>query len=65
MSPPGRLRPRAEGLWQATDSAQGLSVSGLSRKGEFRSARHAGTPLSAHGSAKALVPERAAHRAVQ
>ena len=29
---PGRHRPQADGLWQATDSLQGLSVSGLSPK---------------------------------
>jgi len=49
MSPPGRHRPEADGLRQATDSPQGLSVSGLSPKGEFRSAQHEGTPLSGAG----------------
>jgi hypothetical protein len=34
MSPPGRHRPEADGLRQATDSPQGLSVSGLSPKGD-------------------------------
>jgi Ca2+-transporting ATPase len=48
MSPPGRHRPQADGLRQATDSPQGLSVSGLSPKGEFRSAQHEGTPVSEH-----------------
>lgn len=35
MSPQGRHRPEAAGLRQVTDSPQGLSVSGLSPKGEF------------------------------
>jgi hypothetical protein len=34
MSPPGRHRPEADGLRQATDSPQGLSVSGLGPTGE-------------------------------
>lgn len=34
-------------------------------KGEFRSAQHEGTPVSAHGRSKALIPERAARRVVQ
>jgi len=46
MSPPGRHRPEADGLRQATDSPKGLSVSGLSPKGEDGSAQHAGTPVS-------------------
>ena len=33
MSPHGRHRPEADVLRQATDSPQGLSVSGLSPKG--------------------------------
>jgi hypothetical protein len=46
MSPPGRYRPQADGLRQTTDSPQGLSVSGLSPKGEYRSAQQEGTPVS-------------------
>jgi hypothetical protein len=34
MSTQGRSRPEADSLRQATDSPQGLSVSGLSPKGE-------------------------------
>jgi hypothetical protein len=37
MSPPGRHRPEDAVLRQATDSPQGLSVSGLSPAGEFPS----------------------------
>ena len=47
MSPPGRHRPEADNVRQATDSPQGLSVSGLSPKGEIRSAQHAGSPVTA------------------
>jgi transcriptional regulator with XRE-family HTH domain len=47
MSPPGRHRPQTDGLRQATDSLQGLPVSGLSLKGEYRSAPHQATPMSA------------------
>ena len=53
MSAPGRHRPEADGLRQATDSPQGLSVSGLSPKGEYRSAQHEGTPVSK----AALMPD--------
>ena len=45
MRPPGRHRPKADVLRQATDSPQGLSVSGLSPKGEYRSAKHEATPV--------------------
>jgi hypothetical protein len=41
-NPPGRHRPQADGLRQATHSVQGLSVSGLSPKGEFRRAQPEG-----------------------
>ena len=41
------MSPEADGLRQATDSPQGLSVSGLSPKGEYRSAQHEGTPVTA------------------
>jgi len=46
MSPPGRRRPEADGLRQAADGPQGLSASGLSPKGEYRSAQHDGRPAS-------------------
>jgi hypothetical protein len=51
MSPPGRHRPEADGLRQATDGPQGLSVSGLNPNGEHRSAQHEGTPVSLVGDA--------------
>ena len=47
MSPPGRHRPEADGLRQAADSPRGLSASGLSPKGEYRSTQHEGTPVTA------------------
>jgi hypothetical protein len=34
-------------------------------KGELRSAQHEGTPVSAPGRSRALIPERAVRRAVQ
>ena len=34
-------------------------------KGEFRSAQHEGSPVSAHGRSKALTPEHAVRRVVQ
>jgi hypothetical protein len=34
-------------------------------KGEYRSAKHEGTPVSAPGRSKALIPERVARRVVQ
>ena len=34
-------------------------------KGEYRSAKHEGTPVSPHGRYKALIPERVARRVVQ
>ena len=45
MSTPGRHRPEADDLRQATDSPQGLPVSGLSPKGEYRGAQHEGSPV--------------------
>jgi 4a-hydroxytetrahydrobiopterin dehydratase len=47
LSPPGRHRPEADGLRQATDSPQGLSVSGRSPKGENLSAQHEGDLMNA------------------
>lgn len=46
MSPLVRHRSKADGLRQATDSPQGLSVSGLGPNGEYRSAQHEGTAVS-------------------
>ncbi len=46
MSPPGRHWPEADGLRQATDSPQGLSVSSLSPKGEYRRAQPEGSAVS-------------------
>ena len=46
MSPPGRHRPEVDVLRQATDSPLGLSVSGLSPKCEYRSAKHEGAAMS-------------------
>ncbi len=57
MSPPGRHRPEADGLRQATDSPQGLSVSGLSPKGEYRGAQHEGSPMSTADSNKVGTAE--------
>jgi hypothetical protein len=34
-------------------------------KGEYRSAQHEGTPVSAHGRSEALIPKRTARRLVQ
>jgi hypothetical protein len=48
MSPLGRHRPEADVLRQATDSPQGLSVSGLSPNGEFP---HGGTECRGSRSA--------------
>ncbi len=42
---PGRHRPEADGLRQATDIPQGLSVSGLSPK-QGPTTGHAGAPFS-------------------
>ena len=45
MSPPGRHRPEADGLRQATDRPQGLPVSGLSPRRADRRAQHTGRPV--------------------
>ena len=34
-------------------------------KGEYRSAKHEGTPVSVPGRSQALIPQRAARRVVQ
>ena len=34
-------------------------------KGEYRSAKHVGCLMSAHGRSKALIPERTARRVAQ
>ena len=46
MSPPGRQQPEAAVLRQAHDRPQDGHASGLSPKGEYRSAQHEGTPVS-------------------
>ena len=46
MSAPGRHRPKAGVLRQATDSPQGLAVFGLSPKGECRRAQPGGPAVS-------------------
>ena len=61
MSPPGR--PKGE---YRSAQREGTPVSPPDRpKGEYRSAQHEGTTVSAHGRSKALIPQRAARRAVR
>jgi hypothetical protein len=46
MSPPGSHRPQADVLRQAQDRPQDGLASGLSPKGEYRSAQHEGAPVT-------------------
>ncbi len=58
MSPPGRHQPEADVLRQATDSPQGLSVSGLSPNRDYPGAQVGGTRVSMVRRARKLTGVR-------